>query len=100
VKFEKWTAERRIFSVKAANDVSLVVRLLNYPAWEVRIDGAHVSPGYADVTGQMVLPVTQGAHLIDIRFRRTWDRTLGLIISLIAAIALMLFAWRLPRQRE
>jgi 6-pyruvoyl-tetrahydropterin synthase-like protein len=100
VKFEKWTAERRIFSVKAANDVSLVVRLLNYPAWEVRIDGAHVSPGYADVTGQMVLPVTQGTHLIDIRFRRTWDRTLGLIISLIAAIALMLFAWRLPRQRE
>jgi len=93
VKFETWTADRRIFSVSAANDLSLVVRLLNYPAWDVRIDGAHVRPGYVEVTGQMILPVAQGTHQIDIRFRRTSDRTLGVIISLVAAILLAWSAW-------
>jgi hypothetical protein len=89
--YKIWSVERRVFSVKTDDPVSLVPRLVNYPAWDVRIDGKKIEPGYVDLTGQMILPVPAGDHLIDIRFRRTWDRTLGGIISLFALISLLLW---------
>jgi 6-pyruvoyl-tetrahydropterin synthase related domain len=91
VTFQAWTAEHRAFRVKVSDDVSLVLRLVNYPAWDVRVDGARVQPGYEDVTGQMVLPLSAGVHSIDMRFRRTWDRRVGGIISLIALIGLLVW---------
>ena len=89
VSYATWTVEHRSFTVKANDDVSAVVRLLNYPAWDVRVDGKRVQPGYADTTGQMVLPIPEGVHSVDIRFRRTWDRTLGGVVSIIAGLALL-----------
>jgi hypothetical protein len=96
VIYQSWFAEKRIFTVKTDKPVSLVVRLLNYPAWGVQIDGTRIQPGYVDVTGQMVLPVTTGLHQIDILFRRTRDRTLGIVISLLAAAGLFAFARFFP----
>jgi hypothetical protein len=95
VNYQTWSAERRVFSVKTGDAVSLVLRLVNYPAWDVRVDGTKVQPGYVDVTGQMVLAVPAGEHRVEIRFRRTWDRTAGGAISVVALI-LLLFFWR-PR---
>jgi hypothetical protein len=91
INYKTWSVERRVFSVKTDDPVSLVPRLVNYPAWDVRIDGKKIQPGYVDLTGQMILPVPAGDHLIDVRFRRTWDRTLGGIISLLALISLLFF---------
>jgi len=88
--YQLWSAEDRSFSVSAKRDVSIDLRLLNYPAWIVRVDGVRVGPGYEPDTGQMVLPLSAGNHRIDIVFRRTWDRTLGGAISLIAVVFLLL----------
>jgi hypothetical protein len=92
INYENWSVERKAFSVRTDAPVSLVVRLVNYPAWDVRIDGKKIQPGYVDLTGQMVLPVLAGTHRIDMRFRRTWDRTAGGGISLLALIFLLFFA--------
>lgn len=91
VSYQAWSADHRRFNVDAKRDISIDLRLLNYPAWVVRVDGVHVRPGYEPDTGQMVLPLTAGNHRVDIAFHRTWDRTLGGIVSLLAASFLLLF---------
>ncbi len=95
VTYQYWSAERKELSVKADQDISIDLRLLNYPAWDVRVDGVRVQPGYEEDTGQMLLPIAEGEHRIDIRFRRTWDRTLGGLISIVAVLALL--GWFLIR---
>ncbi len=89
VTYPLWSAEHRSLNVDAKRDISIDLRLLNYPAWVVRVDGARVQPGYEPDTGQMVLPLAAGNHRIDIIFRRTWDRTLGGVVSLIAVLFLL-----------
>ena len=97
VKYQNWTATQRTLTVSAKQRVSVILRLLNYPAWDVRVDGKHVQPGYVDTTGQMVLPLTAGIHQVDVRFRRTWDRTLGIWVSLVG---LILWVASLIRHRD
>jgi len=99
VKYQDWEAEKRDFTVNANQDISIDLRLLNYPAWDVRVDGAKVQPGYEPDTGQMVLPLAAGRHQIDLRFRRTWDRSAGGLISVFTGIFLFLF-WRITRSDD
>lgn len=87
VTYQQWSPERKRFTVTTnLDDLFIDVRLLNYPAWVVRIDGKQVQPGYEPDTGQMLFELTKGKYQFDIRFRRTWDRTLGGVISLLALI--------------
>jgi hypothetical protein len=90
VSFQDWSAERRAFTLSADAPVSLSLRLLNYPAWRVRIDGNVIQPGYQPITGEMILPIAAGTHSVEIVFRRTWDRTVGGTISLLALLLIVL----------
>lgn len=89
VRIEKWTAERRIFSATSATPEDLEVRLADYPAWEARIDGKKTTIQSSTHNGQVVLAVPAGTHRVDLSFRRTVDRAIGLIISLMSALALV-----------
>ncbi len=90
---ERWSAERREFAAETATPVTLAVKLVNYPAWEVRLDGEEIGTGSAPDTGQMLIAVPAGAHRVAIRFRRTWDRRAGDAISIFAALLLLAFAF-------
>jgi len=93
IRIERWTAERKIFTESSPSGLTLTPRVLDYPAWQARMDGRIAPMQSADETAQLLLPVPAGAHRIELRFRRTWDRTVGGAISL-AALLLLLFAWR------
>jgi hypothetical protein len=69
--------------------------LFNYPAWRVSVNGRQVQPGAREGTGQMLVPVEAGANQVQINFVRTWDRTAGGWISLLALI-LAFVLWKLP----
>jgi hypothetical protein len=99
VSYQRWSPEHRAFTIDADSATRLSVRLLNYPAWQVRVDGHVASPGYQPVTGQMILLIAAGDHRIAIDFRRTWDRTLGGAISILAALLLVAMAFVLPSTR-
>jgi hypothetical protein len=96
-QIEKWTAERRIVLVQSAAPVTLAMRLLNYPSWDVRVDGNRVVPGAEHDNGQMLVPLGEGSHLVEIRFRRTQDRTAGAATSIVSALALLALALRKKR---
>jgi hypothetical protein len=69
----------------------LALRLFNYPAWRVEVNGQPVANSTRAVTGQMLIPVQAGENRVQIMFTRTWDRTLGGFISVVTALLLALF---------
>ena len=94
---EKWSSDRRVLAEDSAAPVDVALRLVMYPAWEARVDGRPVAIIAAPKTDEMLLPLYGGAHRIELRFRRTRDRTVGDLISIVSGMALCLWAWQVRR---
>jgi len=86
VQIQRWTTEQKDLHVDAPSDARIVLRLLNYPAWRVEVNGKAISPQRLDDVNQMVIPLDGGSSEIGVRFTRTWDRLLGGAISAAAAL--------------
>ena len=97
IKIEKWIAERRVFTVNTTAAGSLVLRLFNYPSWKVDVNGGAAKTETTADTGQMVVPIAAGTNQIQIRFVEGWDRTLGIVCSLAALVALLIL-WTAHRR--
>src|SRR5207247_6239350 len=89
INVQQWTAESKVFSANVAAPGKLVLRLFNYPAWRVKVNGRMVRSETQAETGQMMVPVRPGENQVDISFGPTWDRTLGGITSAVVAFALL-----------
>lgn len=89
VQVDRWNAQDREFRVNVNRLGRLAVRLLNYPAWKVEVNGAEVKPERAADFNQMIIPITAGESTIRIRFVRTRDRTVGGAISLVSFLMLL-----------
>jgi hypothetical protein len=89
IRIERWTAEERNLRVTSNEPVRVALRLLNYPAWRVEMNGKAVTPQRAETSSQMILPLAPGTERITVRFVRTPDRKLGIAISVIAVLALL-----------
>ncbi len=79
-----WSPNEKHFTVRAAVAQNLIVRLFNYPAWEVVVNGKPSRTGKTDVTGLIVIPIAAGDNDVRIHFRRTTDRLVGNAVSLIS----------------
>lgn len=86
VNIEQWNAESKTFVAGVSQPATLLLHLFNYPAWRVQVNGHPVTTESQETTGQMVIPVAPGENHVELVFIRTWDRTLGGTISLIALI--------------
>jgi hypothetical protein len=88
IRIERWTAEEKDLSVTSPQPFRLAVRLLDYPAWRIEVNGQRVTPEPPESTAQIILPMPAGTEHIRIKFETTPDRTLGSGISLAALLAL------------
>ncbi len=88
---QRWIANQRIFSAQASAPVTVGLRLLWYPGWQVRVDGKSYRAAAAPQTAQMLIAVSAGVHQVNVEFRSTWDRTAGDLISLGFAVLLLVF---------
>jgi uncharacterized membrane protein len=86
-RIERWTAEDRRISVSADRPVRLAVRLLDYPAWRVTVNGRSEVPQHEQDFSAMEIPLGSGTSHVEIRFTRTRDRTLGSCTSVFALLA-------------
>lgn len=93
----QWQPLDRHVMVQAGQPDIITLRLFNYPAWEVVLNGKPVAAKTADVTGQMQIPIDRGESDIRIHFGRTADRTIGGQISLVAVLALVI-GWTFTRK--
>src|SRR5271166_1168081 len=100
IAVNEWAAERKLFSVDSPRPLLLKLRLVNYPAWQAKINGK-VVPIQTDVgTGQMLVAVPAAFSRIEIDFGRTWDRTLGIVVSLVTIFAMFPLLYWLRRQQS
>jgi len=90
---------RKDFVVESPQPVVVVLRLMNYPAWRVLVNGATATPQSEDPTGRMVITLPAGRSEVDVRFVRTPDRWVGDGLSLAAILLLGAF-WRSDRRRQ
>jgi hypothetical protein len=95
----QWSPEHKNFSVDSPRRVLLKIKLLSYPAWHGLLNGSEVPLKSDQTTGQMLLPVPAGVSRVEIKFVRTWDRTAGMVVSLITILMISLFKL-LRRRRE
>ncbi|MGC1486147.1 MAG: hypothetical protein WA789_20340 [Candidatus Acidiferrum sp.] len=86
VRVDRWTPEEKEVTVNTREPFALGLRLLNYPAWQVKVNGVAVVPLNGEDFSQMLVPVPTGESDIRVRFTRTWDRTAGGCGSLASAI--------------
>jgi len=77
----------------------VILRLLDYPAWSITLNGKPVSARHPQESEQMIVAVTAGDTELHIDFTRTWDRTAGgwiSIASLAASIWVLVSKRRAP----
>lgn len=89
---QRWGPETKLFIAEASEPGKLVLRLFNYPAWQVEVNGHRVETETQEDTGEMLIPIAAGKSTVQIRFMRTWDRTVGGIMSLVGAAILLWYA--------
>ena len=95
----RWGPQKKQFKAEADRRGMLIVRLFNYPAWRVAVNGKAVKADTKFDTGQMLIPVEAGTNKVEIRFARTWDRTLGETVSVLTVAGFLYFHRRRRRQQ-
>jgi hypothetical protein len=84
---DEWSAEQRKMRTITRERSRVALRLVDYPAWRVRVNGQPVTAQRAAGTAQMIISVPAGESRIEIKFTRTLDRTIGGWISVLTACA-------------
>jgi len=90
---ERWTAEEKVLRVKAQGPLRIALRLINYPAWRLEVNGIQIAPERADDYDQMIVPVRAGKSGIRVKFVRTLDHELGNAMSLASILTLAVVYW-------
>ena len=89
VHISRWTAEEKELRVLSREPLRVGLRLLDYPAWRVELNGKAVMPQRAETNGQVILSLSAGEQRITVKFVRTPDRKLGCAVSVVALLTLL-----------
>lgn len=95
---ERWSPERKQIRIDSPSQARVALRLLNYPAWRVQLNGKPLEPDRMDDINQMVVPIEPGTSEIRVEFIRTGDRKLGNALSAISAVMVFFLLWGKPKQ--
>ena len=89
IHIKRWDPELRVFTAEVSAADQLRLRLFQYPAWQATVNGRVVQTAMQEDTGQMLVPVEAGMNRVEIRFVRTWDRTVGGWISILTILGML-----------
>lgn len=99
IRVHQWSAREKAFTAEMSARARLALRLFNYPAWQVEVNGRTVQAGAREGTGQMLVPVDVGVNRVRMTFLRTWDRTAGAWLSVVAWLGVIAYS-ALARRRK
>ncbi len=84
ISIRRWDPELRELSIHSDQQARVTLRLLNYLGWVATVNGQLrpilTEPG----TGRAILTVDPGSNFVQVRFTRSFDRNVGLIISFLS----------------
>jgi len=87
IRLTQWKAEEKNMRVTSKKPARVALRLFNYPAWHVKVNGKTVTtvPNKLD---QVIVPVLGGESDVRVAFVRTPDRCYGDILSVASFLLL------------
>lgn len=86
VQIEIWETPNHRILAESSTPARVALRLLNYPAWLVTVNGKTVTPEKPDDLDQMLVPIATGKSEIQVRFMRTKDQTVGIALSVFSLL--------------
>jgi len=86
IQIEQWDTTIHKISVDSSVPVRVALRLLNYPVWQVTVNGERVAPEKPDDLELILVPVAAGKSEIQVRFVRTADQTAGVGLSIFSLL--------------
>jgi hypothetical protein len=89
VEVRDWAPEHKTIEVQASARGFAVLRLMDYPAWRVRVNGVEIGTRPHRDDGLMAIPVTAGVSHIELRYQATADVYWGLGLSCAAVLVLI-----------
>jgi hypothetical protein len=98
IHIEQWAAESKSLEADSDSAGTLVLRLFNYPLWQVTVNGHRVQTASTDLAGQIVVPIEAGKNRIRIVFVKGGDQKLGSVVS-ASALAIIL-VWLLQSRKS
>ncbi len=93
-----WQPMEKHFRVHVAASQNLTLRLFNYPAWNVVVNGKRARTRTTDVTRLLVVPIAAGDNDVQVHFRRTLDRWIGDVVSLLSLALLFVVSVKTKRR--
>jgi hypothetical protein len=99
IKLSLWQTEKKAIEITTSNPAYALLRLVDYPAWQITINGrASTTRPHRD-DGLMVIPLPSGHSIIAIHYVATPDVKIGRAISLLAlCIVVVLYTRTKKRQ--
>jgi len=96
-----WGAESKEFTVQMSAADQVVLRLFLYPGWQATVNGHAVETSARRGTGQATVPVVAGRNRVQLKFVRTWDRSVGGWTSLVSLVCVFVWmVWVRSRPRD
>jgi hypothetical protein len=89
IQVQEWGPMQKRFLVHSPQPVTAALRLLNYPAWHVEVNGMPAVALSSEHTDQMLVPLPAGTSYVRVSFASTLDCVWGNVISAVAALALL-----------
>jgi len=86
IQIEMWRTDNHKVFVESSGRALVALRLLNYPAWQVTVNGKTVTPEKPDDLDQMLVPIEAGKSEIQVRFVRTNDQMAGIALSIFSLL--------------
>jgi uncharacterized membrane protein len=99
VTVQRWTAESKDLRIAMREPAVLKLRLLDYPAWRVKVNDAVVFPDQTRETAQITVPLAVGSSHVVVQFVRTADRTIGAVISALGVLVALVLLTRRPASK-
>lgn len=99
IQINRWQAERKEIVINTPAPAYAILKLMDYPAWKVQVNGALLVPRPHRDDGLMVLPLAAGKSVISIHYQATRDVELGRALSLLALCIAAALLIQTKRQR-
>ncbi len=92
VRVHAWAPEHKRLTITAPAPRYAVLRLMDYPAWQVKLNGRALIQRPHREDGLLTFPIPAGTTTVDVRYRATPDVKAGRLISLLSLGALTVCA--------
>jgi hypothetical protein len=91
-KIEQWLPNQRVLTITATSAGFAVLRLMDFPTWQVLANGTPIVNRLHREDGLMTIPIQAGLTRIDVKYVATPDLWWGRGISMVSLLTLLALA--------